>query len=206
MLSPYSEAMSPGLFRNGKDLNVHPEDTSKASQPIDIRHLRAQQSPSTWVKTNAASGYTSPIIQNFSLALAKAGQWRLCLNLSVVLSHADILGFACCCRWFICSSICVNNTWVKDTWVFLCHKENTSITACWLSLEFQPVNPNKQGKHCKHKTTAYQLALLHCSPPQNSADIYDHCCKSPSKPSSGLPCRLSNALSNALLFTELITK
>lgn len=154
LLSSYSETTSPGLFRGGNDLNVHPENTSKASQHIDNQHLHVQQSPSVWVKRNLASGYTSPIIQNFSLALATVGQWKLFLDLSVVLSCADILGFAGCSGSFICSSICVNNTWVKDTWGSLCHNENTSIIACWLILEFQPGNPNKQGKHCKNKTRA----------------------------------------------------
>ena len=165
-------------------LMIHPEDTSKASQHTDVWHLCVQQSPSAWIKRSVASGYTSPITQNFCLALAAVGQWRLCLDLSVVLSCADILGFACCSRSLLCSSICVNNTWVKDTWGSLCPNENTSIIACWLIPEFQPGNPNKQGKHCKNKTRAYQLALLHCLPPQTSADIYDYCCKSLSKPLS----------------------
>lgn len=198
--------MSPGLFRDGKDPNVYPEDASKPSHHTDIWHLHIHQSPSTWVKMNVASGYTPSITQIFSLPLAAAGQWRLCLDLSIVLCHADILGFACCSRSLICSCVCVNNTWEKDTWGPLCHNENTSTIAWWLIREFHPGNPNKQGKHCKNKTRAYQLALLHCRLPEMALTFISIAASLSQSPHPELLCRLLNAFSSALLFTELVAK
>lgn len=146
-------------------------------------HMLYPAFTSAWVKINVASDHTSAITQNFILAFATAGVWRLCLDLSVFLSCADIPGFVCCSRWLLCSSIYVNNTWMKDTRGSLCHNENMPIIAWWLILELQPDNPNKQDKQSKNKTEADQLALLHCQPPQKSADMY-YCCMSLSKPKS----------------------